>query len=80
MASNIKKKMKIVKLDKIKTVKFYAFGANGTTDPRHREGSGQKCAYCGHTFSFWDDLQISSTDRALKCATCKKIRIELIRK
>ena len=70
---------KIVKLEKTKTVKFYAIGANGTTDPRHREGSGQKCAYCGHTFSYWDDLQVSPTDRALKCASCKNIRIDLIR-
>jgi hypothetical protein len=71
--------MKIVKLDKTKTIKFYCFGANGKTDPRHREGSGQKCEYCGHTFSYWDDLQVSPTDRALKCASCKNIRIELIR-
>jgi DNA-directed RNA polymerase subunit RPC12/RpoP len=61
-------------------VKFYLYGANGTVDPRHREGSGQKCAYCGHEFSYWDDLQISPNDRALKCASCKNIRIQLIRK
>lgn len=62
----------------MKTVKFYAYGANGSTDPRQREGSGEKCAHCGHEFSFWDDLQRSPTDIALKCATCKKIRIALI--
>ncbi len=76
----VKKEPKIVKLEKTIIVEFHAFGANGTKDPRHREGSGQKCAYCGHEFSFWDDLQVCATDRDLKCASCKNIRIVLIRK
>ena len=75
----MKKEPKLVKWEKIKIVKFYAFGVNGTKDPRHREGSGQKCAYCGHGFSFWDDLQLCATDRDLKCASCKNIRIVLIK-
>lgn len=61
-------------------VKFYLYGANGTVDPRRREGSNQICSECGKKFSFWDDLQLSPTDEKLKCANCKGIEIDLITK
>lgn len=64
----------------MKTVKFYAFGANGSSDPRDTEGSNIICTDCGKKFSFWDDLQVSATDTKLKCANCKGIEIDLIRK
>lgn len=69
-----------LKLKKFKTIQFYCFSANGSIDPRHRQGSGKKCAYCGQNFSYWDDLQLCPTDIDLKCAVCKDIRIQLIRK
>lgn len=61
-------------------IKFYAFGANGNSDPRYREGSNIICSDCGKKFSFWDDLQISVSDEKTKCAECKDITIDLIRK
>ena len=64
-------------MDKVK-IKFYAIGANGTTDPREREGCAGKCSECGNKFSYWDDLNLSSTDKELKCAACKGIEIDLI--
>lgn len=64
----------------IQIIKFYAFGANGHTDPRKRQGSNIKCSDCSKKFSFWDDLQISASDEKMKCANCKRIEIDLIRK
>ena len=63
----------------MKTVKFY-FGANGYTDPRHIEGSNNKCDDCNKRFSYWDDINKSPDDEKLKCANCKGIKIDLIRK
>lgn len=62
----------------MKTVKFYAFGANGNSDPRHREGSNTTCSNCSNKFSFWDDINLSPNDKKLKCANCKGIIIDLI--
>lgn len=59
-------------------IKFYAYGANGTTDPRYREGCGGKCSDCGKQFSYWDDLNLRIYDEKLKCAYCKGIEIDLI--
>jgi hypothetical protein len=67
-------------MDKKVKIKFYAFGANGTTDPRDREGCGGKCSDCGKQFSYWDDLNLSANDKELKCAACKGIEIDLITK
>jgi DNA-directed RNA polymerase subunit RPC12/RpoP len=65
-------------MDKKFKIKFYAYGANGTTDPRYREGCGGKCSDCGKQFSYWDDLQLNFNDEKLKCAACKGIEIDLI--
>jgi DNA-directed RNA polymerase subunit RPC12/RpoP len=67
-------------MDKKEKIKFYCFGANGTIDPRLREGCGGKCSDCGKKFSYWDDLQLSPTDEKIKCANCKGIEIDLIKK
>ena len=48
--------------------------------PRLREGCGGKCSDCGKIFSYWDDLQLSFYDEKLKCANCKGIEIDLIKK
>ena len=61
-------------------IKFYTYGANGESDPRDREGSDTKCSDCGKKFSFWDDLQRSVKDEKIKCAECKGITIEIIKK
>lgn len=64
----------------MKTRKFYAIGANGSVDPRLREGSNKTCSKCFKKFSFWDDLNINFTDTEVRCASCKHIKIKLIRK
>lgn len=63
-----------------KEVKYLAYGANGSTDPRFRDGSNKICSECNEKFSFWDDLNINATDETLKCASCKNIMIVIIRK
>lgn len=61
-------------------IKYHAFGANGNSDPRLRKGSNVMCSNCGEKFSFWDDLQVSPSDKKIKCAKCKGIMIDLIKK
>jgi DNA-directed RNA polymerase subunit RPC12/RpoP len=61
--------------------KFYSFGNNGCSDPRQRDWKGNtKCSECGKKFSFWDVLNLSPTDEKYKCAKCKGVKIDLIRK
>jgi len=62
----------------MRVVKFNAYGANGTTDPRKRDGGGAICSSCLKQFSYWDILQMSPSDLDVKCAECKGIQIELI--
>lgn len=63
-----------------KKIEYFAFGANGTTDPRFRDGSNKICSECGEKFSYWDDLNIHLRDETVKCASCKNIMIVIVRK
>jgi len=64
----------------MKIVKLFRFGANGYTDPRDVFVSKFICDSCSKMFSYWDDINLSPNDEKPKCANCKGIQIELIRK